>query len=131
VKILILEDDPAQASHYQRQTVHGATVLVATTVRTATQLFETNATNIVAIFLDGHKTPGGSLVIANLVQHIKDSGFTGPLVATSADASHADHLITAGCNRVMYQKYEVDHWLAQLSELMSPGLDVLAVNPRT
>jgi hypothetical protein len=30
----------------------------------------------------------------------------------------------------MYQKYEVGHWLTQLSELMNPGLDVTPIKSR-
>lgn len=113
MKILIVDDDVPCGLLYTKSLEDKFQVLVATNQLDATEMFDENSTDLVAIIMDGCLTPGVEVPdTIEFVEYILSTKYKGLLVANSA--THNDVLVKAGCKHRCENKWSLPSQLTRL-----------------
>ncbi len=97
--VLVVEDSLGIQRGYKRVLEPTHTVIQAFTEQAGYDLFAEHVEEIVAIIMDGLLTENGrDNDTLDLTRHIREQGFTGPIIATSSNEDIQSAQISAGCS---------------------------------
>lgn len=97
-KILVIEDDPWVTDRYQeRLAEESVEIIIAQLPFEAMECYEEHKGTIDIIVMDACLSDHKPDTIP-LVRHIRESGFTGHIIANSAEVLFNRELIKAGCD---------------------------------
>ena len=94
-KVLIVEDDAIYTDYYKVRLAGKIELLIAEDIKNAIRLFDDN-TDLAAIVMDACLDNPSNPDTMKVVEHIRRSGYTGPMIANSS--VYNTILIAAGCN---------------------------------
>lgn len=94
--IFIVEDNTDTVEAYIEVLRGSAVVIAATTVPEAEAVIASGVP-FAAVLMDGCLT-GRDLETEPLVRSLRESGFTGPIIATSSRSEYQERLLAAGCD---------------------------------
>jgi CheY-like chemotaxis protein len=113
--VLCVEDGLDFQASYRQRLGERVTVLQATTLKEGFDLFRAH-TDIGLIIMDAC-VPGDRPNTEPLVQHIRASGFHGPIIATSSMPSYRHRLLQAGCDHEVDSKAKVARKVLELLKI--------------
>ncbi len=111
-KILVLEDDNDIVAYWCKK-LSEFEIISATTILGAMKKFSAESASAWdAIVVDGHLANSGSGY--TFAQFVRARGYTGVMIAASADEESQKELLAAGCSHAAPAKWEVPETVKQL-----------------